>query len=105
MAADQLKDFLENGNIRNSVNFPALTLDRVHGATAGTRLSISNKNVPGMLGKILSILAEQNINVVDMINKSRDDIAYNLIDLASTPSPEAVKAIAATDDVIKVTLL
>jgi D-3-phosphoglycerate dehydrogenase len=105
MAADQLKDFLENGNIRNSVNFPALTLDRVHGAAPGTRLSISNKNVPGMLGKILSILAEQNINVVDMINKSRDDIAYNLIDLASTPSTEAVKAIAATDDVIKVTLL
>ena len=105
MAADQLKDFLENGNIRNSVNFPALTLDRVHGAATGTRLSISNKNVPGMLGKILSILAEQNINVVDMINKSRDDIAYNLIDLASTPSTEAVKAIAATDDVIKVTLL
>jgi D-3-phosphoglycerate dehydrogenase len=58
-----------------------------------------------MLGKILSILAEQNINVVDMINKSRDDIAYNLIDLASAPSPVAVQAIAATDDVIKVTLL
>ena len=75
------------------------------GAAAGTRLAISNKNVPGMLGKSLSILAEQNINVVDMINKSRDDIAYNLIDLASSPAQAAVQAIAATDDVIKVTLL
>lgn len=105
MAAEQLKDFLDNGNIRNSVNFPALSLDRVAGAVAGTRLAISNKNVPGMLGKILSILAEQDINVVDMINKSRDDIAYNLIDLATAPSAAAVDAIAATDDVIKVMVL
>lgn len=105
MAADQLKDFLDNGNIRNSVNFPSLSLDRAHGAVSGTRLAISNKNVPGMLGKILSILAEQDINVVDMINKSRDDIAYNLIDLASPPSAAAIEAIAATDDVIKVMVL
>jgi D-3-phosphoglycerate dehydrogenase len=105
MAAEQLKDFLENGNIRNSVNYPPLFLDRVPGAAAGTRLAISNKNVPGMLGKILSILADQDINVIDMINKSRDQIAYNLIDLASTPSAAAVAAIADTDDVIKVTVL
>lgn len=105
MAAEQLKDFLENGNIRNSVNYPPLFLDRVPGAAAGTRLAISNKNVPGMLGKILSILADQDINVIDMINKSRDQIAYNLIDLASMPSAAAVAAIADTDDVIKVTVL
>ncbi|MBC55058.1 MAG: 3-phosphoglycerate dehydrogenase [Gammaproteobacteria bacterium] len=105
MAAEQLKDFLENGNIRNSVNYPPLFLDRVPGASAGTRLAISNKNVPGMLGKILSILADQDINVIDMINKSRDRIAYNLIDLASMPSEAAVAAIADTEDVIKVTVL
>lgn len=105
MAAEQLKDFLENGNIRNSVNFPHLSLERVPGADAGTRLAITNKNVPGMLGKILSLLADQNINVVDMINKSRGEIAYNLIDLASPPSEAAIGAIAATDDVIKVTVL
>ena len=105
MAAEQLKDFLENGNIRNSVNFPHLSLERVPGAQDGTRLAITNKNVPGMLGKILSLLADQNINVVDMINKSRGDIAYNLIDLASPPSETAISAIAATDDVIKVTVL
>lgn len=105
MAAEQLKDFLENGNIRNSVNFPHLSLERVPGAENGTRLAITNKNVPGMLGKILSLLADQNINVVDMINKSRGEIAYNLIDLASPPSETAISAIAATDDVIKVTVL
>jgi D-3-phosphoglycerate dehydrogenase / 2-oxoglutarate reductase len=105
MAAEQLKDFLENGNIRNSVNFPHLSLERVPGAEAGTRLAVTNKNVPGMLGKILSLLADQNINVVDMINKSRGDIAYNLIDLASPPSDAAIDAIAATDDVIKITVL
>lgn len=105
MAAEQLKDFLENGNIRNSVNFPQLTLERVPGAEPGTRLAITNRNVPGMLGKILSLLADQNINVVDMINKSRDSIAYNLIDLASAPSADAVAAIADTNDVIRVTVL
>jgi len=105
MAADQLMDFLENGNIRNSVNFPTLHLDRAPGADKKTRLAISNKNVPKMLGQITSVLADQNINVIDMINKSRDDIAYNLIDLGSTPSEDALRAIAAIENVIKVTLL
>ena len=85
MAADQLMDFMEHGNIRNSVNFPNLTLDRAVTSEPGTRLAISNKNVPKMLGQILSILADQDINVVDMLNKSRGEVAYNLIDLESPP--------------------
>jgi D-3-phosphoglycerate dehydrogenase len=105
MAADQLMDFLENGNIKNSVNFPALYLDRAANAEKGTRLAITNKNVPKMLGQILSVLADQNINVIDMLNKSRDDVAYNLIDLESKPSDAAIAAIASIDDVIKVTVL
>ena len=105
MAADQLMDFLENGNIRNSVNFPNLFLDRAANAAKGTRLAISNKNVPKMLGQITSVLADQNINVIDMINKSRDDIAYNLIDLGNAPSESAQQAIAKIENVIKVTLL
>ncbi|MCG8413188.1 MAG: phosphoglycerate dehydrogenase [Pseudomonadales bacterium] len=105
MAADQLMDFLENGNIRNSVNFPALSLDRAVDAEKCTRIAISNKNVPKMLGQILSVLADQNINVIDMINKSRDEVAYNLIDLESVPSESAIQAIADIEDVIKVTLL
>ena len=77
MAAEQLRDFLENGNIRNSVNFPTLQLERV----SGCRLSVTNENVPRILGSVLSILADENINVIDMLNKSRDEVAYNLIDI------------------------
>jgi len=105
MAADQLMDFLENGNIKNSVNFPALYLDRTPDAASCTRLAICNRNVPKMLGQILSVLADQNINVLDMLNKSRNDIAYNLIDLESRPSEDALAAISGIEDVIKVTLL
>ena len=105
MAADQLMDFLENGNIKNSVNFPASFLDRTADAGSCTRLAICNRNVPKMLGQILSVLADQNINVRDMLNKSRDDIAYNLIDLEARPSEEALVAISEIEDVIKVTLL
>ena len=105
MAADQLMDFLENGNIKNSVNFPASFLDRTEDAGSCTRLAICNRNVPKMLGQILSVLADQNINVRDMLNKSRDDIAYNLIDLEARPSEEALVAISEIEDVIKVTLL
>ncbi|MCB1664266.1 MAG: phosphoglycerate dehydrogenase [Pseudomonadales bacterium] len=105
MAADQLIDFLENGNIKNSVNFPNLALDRAKDAPKGTRLAISNKNVPKMLGQILSVLADQNINVIDMINRSRNEIAYNLIDVESRPSDAALASIAGIQDVIKVTVL
>jgi D-3-phosphoglycerate dehydrogenase len=105
MAADQLRDFLENGNIKNSVNFPNLFLDRDVNADKCTRLTINNKNVPKMLGQILSVLADQNINIIDMLNKSRGDIAYNLIDLESPPSGDALAAIINIKNVIKVTVL
>ena len=98
MAVEQLKDFLENGNIRNSVNFPTLQLER----SEGIRLAIVNENVPGMLGKITSILADKNINVGDMLNKSRDNVAYNLIDIESNPSEDTIAAIRAIPHVIKV---
>lgn len=105
MGADQLMDFLENGNIKNSVNFPDAFLDRTANAGSCTRLAICNRNVPKMLGQILSVLADQNINVRDMLNKSRGDIAYNLIDLEVRPSEDALAAISEIEDVIKVTLL
>ncbi len=98
MAVDQLRDFLENGNIRNSVNFPNLTLDR----SEGSRIAIVNKNVPGMLGQILSVLAERDINVGDMLNKSRADIAYNLIDVEGDISADTLADIRAIEHVIKV---
>jgi D-3-phosphoglycerate dehydrogenase len=101
MAADQLRDFLENGNIRNSVNFPTLQLDRVRGC----RLSVANDNVPKILGNVLSILADENINVIDMLNKSREEIAYNLIDISTQPAPGVLDRMRAIDGVINVRLI
>ena len=101
MVADQVRDFLENGNIRNSVNFPMLTLERTEGCY---RIAMANKNVPRILGSVLSILADKDINVVDMLNKSRDDIAYNLIDISSAPSADLVDEILAIEGVINVRL-
>ena len=97
MAVNQLRDFLENGNIRNSVNFPNLNLER----SESTRIAIVNQNVPGMLGQILSILAERDINVIDMLNKSRGEIAYNLIDIEGDAMEEILGDIASIDHVIK----
>jgi D-3-phosphoglycerate dehydrogenase len=101
MAAEQLKDFLENGNIRNSVNFPPVLLER----TGGCRIAISNRNVPKMLGQILSVLADCNNNVLDMINKSRDDVAYNLIDVAEVPDDSVLERIRAIEGIINVWLV
>jgi D-3-phosphoglycerate dehydrogenase len=86
MVADTLKDFLEHGNIRNSVNFPEAVLGRTSGAT---RLSIANENVPNMVGQISTALAAANLNIADLLNKSRGDVAYTLIDVDGA-IPEAV---------------
>jgi D-3-phosphoglycerate dehydrogenase len=101
MVADQLRDFLENGNIRNSVNFPMAQLEHV----TGCRLAIINENVPKVLGSILSILADANINVIDMLNKSRSDVAYNLIDIEGDPADQALAQMQAIDGVINVRLI
>ena len=105
MAVNQVRDFLENGNIRNSVNFPDLYLDRVPNSAPGSRLAIANLNVPRMLGQITSILADQDINVIDMLNKSRGDVAYNLIDLEHPASDSALDAMRKIEHVIKVTAI
>lgn len=98
MAANQLIDFLKNGNIRNSVNFPMVSLER----TEGYRLAITNNNVAGMLGQLLSIMAEQNINVIDMLNKSHGDVAYNLLDIDTRPNDQLIAAINNIDSVLNV---
>lgn len=101
MAADALVDFLENGNIRHSVNFPELVLEPGPGA----RLAVTNRNVPRMLGPVLSELAEANLNVLDMLNKSRDQLAYNLLDLAEAPDPAVLARIGRLEGVINVRLV
>ncbi len=101
MAADQLRDFIENGNIRNSVNFPTLQLEHV----TGCRLAVANENVPKILTSVLSILADENINVIDMLNKSRDGIAYNLIDIEGSPTESMLEQMRALEGVINVRLI
>ncbi len=101
MAVEQLRDYLENGNIRNAVNFPTLQLERV----TGCRLAVTNNNVPRILGSVLALLAEQNINVIDMLNKSRDEIAYNLIDIDTQPPEELLQAMLALEGVTSVRLI
>ncbi len=101
MAADQLRDFIENGNIRNSVNFPTLQLEHV----TGCRLAVTNENVPKILTSMLSILADANINVIDMLNKSREEIAYNLIDIEGTPTESMLEQMRSLEGVINVRLI
>jgi D-3-phosphoglycerate dehydrogenase / 2-oxoglutarate reductase len=106
MAANQLMDFLENGNIVNSVNFPSVSMGRTPG---NTRITFSNDNVPGVLGQVLSVLAGKQVNVIDMVNKSRGELAFNLIDVENLPngdvSSEVVKAIASVAHVIRVRVI
>ncbi len=98
MAAEQLEDFLNNGNIKNSVNFPELIEPR----PSEFRVTLSNKNHPGMIGKITTVLADNELNIIDMVNKSRGDIAYNVIDLETKPPEKVLVELSALDDVISV---
>ena len=100
MAADQVTNFLKNGVIINSVNFPRIKL----GKTAEHRLVIINKNEPGMIGKITDELGSNKINIADMTHKSRDSIGISLIDLDEKPSKELVENIKNIDHVISVRL-
>lgn len=101
MASDQLRAFLRYGHVANSVNFPAVVLD----SAEGCRIAVTNRNVAGMLGQLMSVLAEENINVIDMINKSRGDVAYNLVDVDGPPGEAVVAAIRSIDEVLSVRLL
>lgn len=103
MAADQLMDYLENGNIKNSVNFPAVAMDRA--ANTGARITFSNENVSGVLGHVLSVLADNKVNVIDMVNKSRGEVAYNIIDVQQAPSADVVDAIKKVEHVIAVRII
>ncbi len=87
MVAEQVRDFLENGNIRNSVNFPEVVMPR----ESDCRLAVANANVPNMLGQISTAMAEAGLNIHDMVNKSRGELAYTIVDLDS-PLPEQVRS-------------
>lgn len=101
MVADQISDYLENGNVRNSVNFPKLYMKRY----GGSRLAVVNENVPNMLGQISTTLADAGLNILDMINKSRGDIAYTLVDVDGEVDDNCINAISGTEGVLAVRLL
>jgi D-3-phosphoglycerate dehydrogenase len=101
MAAEQLMDFLENGNVVNSVNYPQTRMAR----DSGYRITFANENVPRVLGTVLSVLADHDINVIDMVNKSLQDMAYNIIDVESEPTQEIIDAISAAEGVMHVRVL
>ncbi len=102
MAANQLMDYLENGNIANSVNMPAVSMGRTPGAG---RITFSNDNVSGVLGHVLGVLAERKVNVLDMVNKSRGELAFNIIDVEGAPGADVVSAIEVVEHVIRVRVI
>ncbi len=101
MVAEQISDFLENGNIRNSVNFPEVFMPR----TDGVRLALANANVPNMVGQISTALADAGLNIVDLLNKSRGDVAYTLVDVEGEVGESLIERIKTIDGVLSVRLL
>lgn len=98
MVAEQVKDYLENGNIKNSVNFPQVRLPR----TEGYRVTIVNSNVPDMIGQISSALAHKGLNIIDMLNKSKGNIAYTIIDLDKEADDGLLDELKKIDGVLNV---
>ena len=101
MVVDQLRDYLENGNVVNAVNFPAVTMPR----ESNWRVAIANANVPNMLGQISTTMAHAGLNIHNMVNKSRGEMAYTLVDVDSSISDEALAALRAITGVLGVRYL
>ena len=96
MVADSLRDYLEDGTVRNSVNFPEAVMPR----NGGSRITIANANVPNMVGQISTILANAGLNIADLLNKSRGEIAYTIIDLDGGIDESTLAAIRETEGVL-----
>ena len=101
MAVEQLRSYLESGNIKNSVNFPECFLP----PTGAQRITIANKNVPNIIGQFTSVLAQENLNIDDMLNKSKKDYAYNIIDIDGAVSADVLAKLKAVEGVIAVRLI
>jgi len=98
MVADEVSDYLENGNVTNSVNFPAVYMAR----TEGYRIGIVNSNVPNMVGQISTTMADAGLNIIDLLNKSKGDLAYTLADVDKEIPQDVVDKIASIDGVLAV---
>ena len=101
MVAEQVRDYLENGNVKNSVNFPEVTMPR----TEGHRMAIVNSNVPNMVGQISSALADKGLNIIDMLNKSRGDLAYTLIDIDEPVDDALINDLSAIEGVLSARII
>ena len=101
MVADQVRDYLENGNILNSVNFPNISMPR----ESGFRLAIANANVPNMLGQISTTLAGAGLNIHNMVNKSRGDLAFTLVDIECAVPQAVIDQLTAIGGVLRVRYL
>ena len=99
MAVKEVRDFLENGNIKNSVNFPNCDMGT---CVAVGRIAITHKNIPNMTSQLTKILGAEGLNIADMTNKSKCEYAYTLIDLESAASAEALDALKSIEVVSKV---
>src|SRR5712675_2379990 len=98
MVVDQVRDYLEDGTIANAVNFPSVDMSR----ESPYRVAIANANVPNMLGQISTAMAKAGLNIHNMVNKSRGEMAYTLVDIDSPISDEAIASIAAIVGVLSV---
>ncbi len=101
MAVNEISDFLENGNITNSVNFPSVSVPR----TAKSRVTIIHKNMPNVISRITSAVASENVNIDNMVNKSKGEYAYTMIDTDTDINEQAISAITALDEVIRVRVI
>ena len=102
MVADQISDYLENGNVVNSVNFPDANMPR---SGKGTRISVTNKNVPNVVGQITTKLADAALNIIDLLNKSRNENAYTLIDVEGDVNDTLIADLQSIDGVLRVRAL
>jgi D-3-phosphoglycerate dehydrogenase len=101
MVADQLRDYLEHGNVARAVNFPEVTMAR----ESRWRIAIANANVPNMLGQISTAMAQAGLNIHNMVNKSRGEMAYTLVDVDSAVEPSVLDRLSAIDGVLAVRYL
>ena len=101
MAVDELKEFLEKGNIRNSVNYPNVDLPH----TGDVRICVMHKNLPGVLGNITAFLSDNGINVENMVNRSKKDYAYTILEIKGALPADAADKIAAMENIIRVNVI
>ena len=101
MVADQLRDYMEHGNVQNAVNFPNVSMPR----ESGFRIAVANSNVPNMLGQISTAMANAGLNIHNMMNKSKGDVAYTLVDVEIPVPGKVVDAIAGIEGVLAVRYL